>query len=77
MYCFPALWTIFGRISFNGNGLHVPSANIKEEENGYVLDLSAPGYNKADISIAVENDVLTISGNHQEQTEEKKAIRRV
>ena len=51
---------------------YVPSANIKEEENGYVLDLSAPGYNKADISIAVENDVLTISGSHQEQTEEKK-----
>ena len=51
---------------------HVPSANIREEENGYVLDLSAPGYNKADISIAVENDVLTISGSHQEQTEEKK-----
>lgn len=50
----------------------VPSANIKEEENGYVLDLSAPGYNKADISIAVENDVLTISGSHQEQTEEKR-----
>jgi HSP20 family protein len=50
----------------------VPSANIKEEENGYVLDLSAPGYNKADITIAVDNEVLTISGNHQEQTEEKK-----
>jgi len=51
---------------------YLPSANIKEEENGYVLDLSAPGYNKADITIAVENEVLTISGNHQEQTEEKK-----
>jgi HSP20 family protein len=51
---------------------YVPSANIREEENGYWLDLSAPGYNKADISIAVENDVLTISGSHQEQTEEKK-----
>lgn len=48
-----------------------PSVNIREEEARYLLELSAPGYDKKDISISVENEVLTISGNVNEEHEEK------
>ena len=40
-----------------------PNANIKKEENGYRIDLAVPGYDRDDISITVENDVLTVEAS--------------
>lgn len=49
----------------------VPSVNIREEEARYLLELSAPGFDKKDIHLSVEDQVLTISGSVAEQTEDK------
>lgn len=49
----------------------VPAVNIKETDNNYVLELSAPGYGKDEIKIEVENEVLSISGEHKTENEEK------
>ncbi|MFM1875261.1 MAG: hypothetical protein RL266_998 [Bacteroidota bacterium] len=50
----------------------VPAANIKEEETKYHVELSAPGYKKENINVAVEDDTLTISGEVKVENEEKK-----
>lgn len=50
---------------------HVPSVNIKEEDERFILEMSAAGYNKEEVKLKVEDDVLTISGEHQKDTEEK------
>ena len=50
----------------------VPAANIKEEDGKYHVELSAPGYNKDNINVAIEDDVLTISGEMKTENEEKK-----
>lgn len=50
---------------------HVPSVNIKEEDDKFILEMSAAGYTKEDVKLKVEDDVLTISGEHEEKTEEK------
>lgn len=55
-----------------GTNEYVPSVNIREDETAYRLEVAAPGYDKRDISISVENDVLTISGTHTENNEERK-----
>ena len=49
----------------------VPSANIKENENSYTIELNAPGFKKEDFNIQVSDEVLTISGQHTEVKTQK------
>lgn len=39
----------------------IPSVNIKERKNDYSLAFAAPGLNKEDFEIHVENGVLTVA----------------
>jgi HSP20 family protein len=60
---------------FNGNGFSdawMPAANLKEDEKSFTVELSVPGYAKKDISVKVEDNILTISGERKEETKEKK-----
>ena len=44
--------------------------NVKETENGYQLEVIAPGFDKADFKINLDDSLLTISA--EKKTEEKK-----
>jgi HSP20 family protein len=52
-------------------------ANVKEYENAYELELVAPGFEKEDFKISLENDILTISAEHkqEEKKETEKKVR--
>lgn len=50
----------------NGWNGFVP-VNIKETEKNYSLEVVAPGFNKEDFKVDVENDVLTISVEKKEE----------
>jgi HSP20 family protein len=51
----------------------LPAVNIRDEENTYELEMSAPGFKKEDFNITSEDGLLTISGQtSSEQKEEKK-----
>ncbi|MGZ3866317.1 MAG: Hsp20/alpha crystallin family protein [Bacteroidia bacterium] len=39
----------------------IPSLNIKEEKDSYKVELAAPGLEKEDFNIQVEDSILTIS----------------
>lgn len=41
--------------------------NVKEDENGYELDLELPGYQKEQIKVALENGYLTVSAKREEK----------
>lgn len=43
-----------------------PLVNIKEHKDFYQMEISLPGYDKKDITVNIEKDILTISG-HKEQ----------
>ena len=43
--------------------------NIKETENDYVLELVAPGFQKEDFRINLDNNTLTISAEKKEDKE--------
>jgi len=45
--------------------------NVKETENDYVLEVVAPGFQKEDFQINLDNNTLTISVEHKEDTENK------
>ncbi len=40
---------------------NLPSVNIKENKNGYELELAVPGFEKEDFNIELNQDVLTVS----------------
>ncbi|MNL58527.1 putative Hsp20 family chaperone [compost metagenome] len=51
----------------------LPAVNIRDEENSYELEMSAPGFNKEDFKITSEDGLLTISAEtSSEHREEKK-----
>jgi HSP20 family protein len=47
------------------NGVPV---NIREHEKGYVLEIIAPGFEKSDFKINVEQDTLTVSAEKKTET---------
>ena len=49
----------------------VPQVNIRETDTGYHLEMAAPGLNKEDFKISIENEVLTVSGEKKSETSEK------
>lgn len=59
---------------FDSEGLRrqsMPSVNVKESDKGFEIEVAAPGLNKKDFSINVDNGVLTISSEKKEEKEEK------
>ncbi|MFD0861285.1 Hsp20/alpha crystallin family protein [Sungkyunkwania multivorans] len=48
----------------------VPAVNIKEDEEGFSIELAAPGLKKEDFNISLDNDVLTISTEKETKSEE-------
>ncbi|MBL0008515.1 MAG: Hsp20/alpha crystallin family protein [Saprospiraceae bacterium] len=47
-----------------------PSVNIVEHDANYTMQLAAPGLQKSDFSINIENDYLVISAEKQTEKEE-------
>ena len=45
--------------------------NIKETETDYVLEVVAPGFQKEDFKINLDNNTLTVSTEKKEETENK------
>jgi HSP20 family protein len=50
----------------------MPAVNIREDEKNYTLDLAVPGINRDDLKIDMNDDVLTISSETKNETEENK-----
>ncbi len=48
---------------------YVPSVNITEKEDKYCIEVSAPGFDKSDFNVVVEDGLLKISGEHRSETE--------
>ncbi len=49
-----------------------PAVNVEETDKEYRIEVAAPGLEKEDIKVSVENGVLTISSEKKEEKEEKK-----
>ncbi|MGA2406804.1 MAG: Hsp20/alpha crystallin family protein [Bacteroidales bacterium] len=50
----------------------MPAVNIREDEKNYILDLAIPGIDKKDLKIDMNEDVLTISSEIKNESEESK-----
>lgn len=50
--------------------LHFPPVNIIEKSDSYQLDIAAPGFEKADFNVKLEENILTISTEKKEEKNE-------
>jgi HSP20 family protein len=56
----------------NNRTSSMPAVNIREDEKQYNLELAVPGMEKKDLRIDINEDVLTISSETKNETEENR-----
>ncbi len=73
-FLFPSFTDFFGRdlLDFGESmGETIPSVNIREDENGFVIEMAAPGLNKEDFKIELDHNVMKISAQKETKSEDK------
>ena len=64
---------------FLGVNMTMPSVNIKETADAYLVEMAAPGMKKSDFDIELDNNILTIRSEREvkdEVNEEERYVRR-
>jgi HSP20 family protein len=64
----------FRRVTPDGEGRQLgwmPAVDIEQTDDSIVLKMDIPGMRQEDVSIEVKNQTLTISGERQQEREEK------
>lgn len=56
-------------LSMGSQKITMPAVNVKETDDHFKIEVAAPGFDKKDFNINIENNVLTISS--EKQIEEK------
>lgn len=49
----------------------IPAMNVKETEDHFEIEMAAPGFNKKDFEISIENGLLNISAENSEEIKEE------
>lgn len=68
----------FSNRNFSNTSTTLPSINIKETKDEYIVEMAAPGMKKEDFNIELNNNVLTISSEtkFEDNKEEENYTRR-
>ncbi len=61
----------FNNAGFAQSGITQPSMNVKDMNDGFEIQVAAPGMKKEDFTVNLDRNVLTISSEKQTQNEEK------
>jgi len=61
----------WNRNNFSDTNTTLPSVNIKENVDAFKVEVAAPGFEKSDFNIELNNDILTISSEKQINNEVK------
>jgi HSP20 family protein len=49
----------------------IPAVNIRETADAFEVEMAAPGMNKQDFNIQLDNNILTISSEKEQRNEQK------
>ncbi|MBN1819695.1 MAG: Hsp20/alpha crystallin family protein [Prolixibacteraceae bacterium] len=61
----------WSNMNFSNTNTTLPAVNVKETDEAYEIEVAAPGMEKKDFRINLDNDVLTISSERKNEKEEK------
>ena len=53
----------------------IPSMNVKETKKNFEIDIAAPGFDKKDFKISVDNGILEVSAENKKEMEKAKATK--
>lgn len=59
----------------NAGIVYKPAANVREDEKMFAIELSLPGFEKEEIRMKLEKDLLTISAGREKKESEVKYTR--
>lgn len=62
-------YSLMDNFIFNKNQFHRPLSNIKDKQDEIAIELIAPGFNKDEIQITIENNILLVKGKKEKITE--------
>lgn len=54
-----------------GTSYSAMNTDIKEDENGYTIEMDLPGFRKEDVSAQLKDGYLTVTASHSDTKEEK------
>lgn len=77
---FPAFFNRYFNDDFFSNfveGDALPATNVSESDKAFSLELSVPGFNKEDIQVEIEKDILKISAKSETKNEEKDVNKKI
>lgn len=57
---------------FTEKSIEIPSANVIENDSEFKLELAAPGFDKKDFKVEIQDGMLNISAEKEQSSEEKK-----
>jgi len=61
----------WGTFNFSNTNTTLPAVNIKETADDFQIEVAAPGMNKKDFKISLDNNQLVISSEHKEEKKEE------
>jgi|SRR5690554_189917 len=65
-------FNVLNRSGLGVPGLTFPKVNIREDQEGYHLELAVPGVAKEDVKIKLDQEMLTISSEKKEEAHEER-----
>lgn len=61
--------------NFSNTGTTLPAVNIKENEESFTVEVAAPGMQKEDFTVELDNNLLTISSEKKDEKVEQEGER--
>jgi len=76
---FPSFWDNFfsnemmdwNNSNFSSTDTTLPAVNVKENDETFEIEVAAPGMNREDFKVKLENNLLTISSEKKEEKKEE------
>lgn len=66
-------WLDSSLANWKESGATLPAVNVKESNDDFRIEVAAPGMTRDDFKVELDNNVLTISSEREEKSEEKDA----
>ena len=64
-------WLDSSLANWRVNGTTLPAVNVMETNDDFKIEVAAPGMKRSDFKVELDNNVLTISSERQDQSEDK------
>lgn len=62
---------LLGALPFDGQQSWMPAIDVERHDGDLVVHADVPGIKPEEIKIEIENNILTVSGEHKESSEKK------